>query len=86
MKFHGNPEPLIFSPDGTILVNGLNHGAIQLWDVTTGNQIAVLDGHTKEVETLTFSSNNKTLVSTAMDGTILLWDWDEISNGSLKNK
>ena len=86
MIFQSYPEPLEFSPDGTILVNGLNHGAIQLWDVTTGNQIAVLDGHTQKVETLTFSSDNKTLVSTAMDGTILLWDWDEISNGSLKNK
>ena len=86
MIFQSYPEPLVFSPDGTILVNGHIHGAIQLWDVTTGNQIAVLDGHTEKVETLTFSSDNKSLVSTAMDGTILLWDWDEISNGSLKNK
>ena len=38
-RFYGNPEPLVFSPDGTILVNGLDNGAIQLWDVTTGNQI-----------------------------------------------
>ena len=86
MRFYGNPEPLVFSPDGTILVNGLNHGAIQLWDVTTGNQITVLDGHTQKVETLNFSPDGKTLVSTAMDGTILLWDWDEVLTDSSKNK
>ncbi len=84
--FHGPPEPLVFSPDGTILVNGLAHGVIQLWDVTTGSAIAVLDGHTQKVETLAFSPDGRTLVSTAMDGTILLWDWDEILAGSSKSE
>ena len=86
MRFQSYPEPLMFSPDGTILVNGLAHGAIQLWDVTTGDAIAVLDGHTQEVETLAFSPDGQTLVSTAMDGTILLWDWDELLTDSSKNE
>ena len=85
-RFYGYPEPLVFSPDGTILVNGLDNGAIQLWDVTTGDQIAALDGHTQEVETLKFSPDGKTLVSTAMDGTILLWDWDEVLADSSKSE
>ena len=85
-KFQSYPEPLVFSPDGTILVNGLAHGAIQLWDVTTGDAIAVLDGHTQEVETLAFSPDGKVLVSTAKDGTILLWDWDEALTDSPKTK
>ena len=84
MTFQSYPEPLVFSQDGTILVNGLAHGAIQLWDVTTGNAIAVLDGHTQKVETLAFSPDGQTLVSTGEDGTILLWDWDEILAGSSK--
>ena len=84
--FHGYPEPLVFSPDGTILVNGLNNGAIQLWNVTTGDQIAALDGHTQKVETLNFSPDGKTLVSTAMDGTILLWDWHEVLTDSSKSE
>ena len=86
MTFQNYPEPLVFSPDGTILVNGLNHGAIQLWDVSTGDQIAVLDGHTQKVETLAFSPDGQTLVSTAGDGTILLWDWEEILAGSSKSE
>ena len=85
-RFYGYPEPLVFSPDGTILVNGLNNGAIQLWNVTTGDQIAALDGHTQKVETLNFSSDGKTLVSTAMDGTILLWDWHKVLTDSSKSE
>ena len=86
MIFHSFPEPLVFSPDGAVLVNGHDHGAIQLWNVTTGDSIAALDGHTQKVETLAFSSDGKTLVSTAEDGTILLWDWDEIFKGSSESK
>ena len=53
-----------------------------MWDVTTGNKVTVLDGHTQGVETLKFSPNGETLVSTARDGTILLWDWNEVLTGS----
>ena len=81
-----HPELLVFSPDGTILVSGLVGGAIQLWEVTTGNRITVLDGHTQKVETLAFSSDNKTLVSTGADGTILLWDWNEVLTDSSKSE
>ena len=79
---NSSAAPLVFSPDGAVLVNGLNIGTIQLWDVTTGDQIAALDEHTQQVETLKFSSDGETLVSTAMDGTILLWDWNEVLTGS----
>ena len=84
--FGGPAEPLVFSPDGTVLVNGLHMGAIQLWDVTTGDKIAGLDGHTQSVTTLVFSPDGKTLISTAADGTILLWDWDELLKGSPKSE
>ncbi|MDE0325585.1 MAG: sigma-70 family RNA polymerase sigma factor [Candidatus Poribacteria bacterium] len=79
-------ESLVFSPDGTILVSGLVGGAIQLWEVTRGNRIAALDGHTQRIETLAFSSDGKTLVSTGTDGTILLWDWNEVLTGSSKTE
>ncbi|MDE0016286.1 MAG: sigma-70 family RNA polymerase sigma factor [Candidatus Poribacteria bacterium] len=84
--YRSHPESLVFSPDGAILVTGFVGGAIQLWEVTTGDRIAVLDGHTQQVETLAFSSDGKTLVSTAADGTILLWDWGEVLTGSSKSE
>ena len=84
--FQGAAEPLIFAPDGEVLVNGLHMGSIQLWDVATGDKIAALDGHTQRVETLAFSPDGTTLVSTAVDGTILLWNWNEMLKGSTKSE
>ena len=51
-----------------------------------GDKIAVLDGHTQKVESLAFSPDGQTLVSTAADGTILLWEWDEVLKGSTKSE
>ena len=76
----------MFSPDSTVFVVGLRYGNIELWDVIKGNQLTTLNGHTEEVKMLTFSSDGKTLVSTGEDGTILLWDWNEMITGSAKSE
>ena len=78
----GQTDALAFSPDSTVLAIGRNNGGIELWKITTGDQLTTLDGHTGQVETLTFSPDNKTLVSTGQDGTILVWDWAEAHKGS----
>ena len=77
----GQTEALVFSPDSTVLVIGRRNGGIELWDITTGDKLTTLEGHTGPVETLVFSPNSKTLVSTGQDGTILVWDWDETLKG-----
>ena len=77
----GFRNALAFSPDGTILVGSGMEGwsnPIKLWDVETGRDLGVLSGHTEPVETLVFSHDGKTLASGSEDGTVLLWDWDEI--------
>ena len=86
MYFDGAAEPLVFSPDGAVFLNGRGEGGIQLWDTTTGDKIAALDGHTLGISTLAFSPDGTTLVSTAADGTILLWEWNEILAGSSKSE
>ena len=75
-------KSLAFSPDDTVLVAGLRNGGIELFDMTTGEKITTLNGHTSTVETLVFSPDGKTLVSTGHDGTILLWDWEEAIKGT----
>ena len=79
-EIDGGVETLVFAPDSTVLVSG--NGAIELWDVESGDKLTTLDGHSEPVKTLVFSPDGKTLVSTGHDGTILVWDWDEVLKGS----
>ncbi|MCY4404420.1 MAG: sigma-70 family RNA polymerase sigma factor [Candidatus Poribacteria bacterium] len=73
----GSSHTFIFSPDDTILIVCFYGGNIELWDVPTGDLLTTLDGHTVSVRDLSFSHDNKTLISIG-GGTILFWDWEKI--------
>ena len=68
----------MFSPDNTVLILSLIGGGIQLRDVATGEVLTTLEGHTASPYVLSFSPDAKTLVSAGYDGSILLWDWEEV--------
>ena len=46
---------------------------VRLWDAITGEHKQTLEGHTREVRSVAYSSADGTLASGSMDGTILLW-------------
>ena len=77
------PSALTFSPDGAIVVSGNRNGIIQLRDSTTGKIISEHAGHSNWISVLVFSGDGKTLATSSVDGTILLWDWDEVFKGSI---
>lgn len=80
---HSSASAFAFSPDNTLLViANIGKGKIDLCDTKTGDILTTLDGHTARVKSLIFSPDGKTLVSTGNDGTILLWDWDEVLKGT----
>jgi WD40 repeat protein len=88
-RLDGFSNELIFSPDGTILIgSGMDFWStsIKLWDVETGISLGNLSGHTETVETLVFSQDGKMLASGSHDGTVLLWDWEEIISKAKENK
>ena len=72
----------MFSPDNTVLILSLTGGGIQLRDVVTGDVLTTLEGHTASPNVLSFSPDGKTLVSAGYDGSILLWDWEEVLKGA----
>jgi len=67
----------IFSPDGKWLAApsfGVASGnAIKVWDVTTGQELLTLIGHTDWLSGMAFSPDGKRLASTSLDGTIRIW-------------
>jgi WD40 repeat protein len=65
---------LAFHPDGTRLATAGRDGAVSLWDLTRGEEVARLPGHKSFVWSLAFSPDGATLASGSGDSTIQLWD------------
>jgi WD40 repeat protein len=65
-----------FSPDGKTLAAGTFDSTLRLWDVTTGQERAVLKVPWEgvSVNAVVFSPDGKTLASAWADATVRLWD------------
>jgi WD40 repeat protein len=62
-----------FSPDGRLIACADGYGLIYIWDVTTGELLATLHGHSKAVSTISFSPDGRVLASGGLDGVIIIW-------------
>ncbi len=65
---------LTFSPDSRLLAGGDRFGQIHLVDPNTGKYIKRLEGHSDEVDAISFSADMRTFASGSIDGTLYIWD------------
>ena len=69
---------LAFTPDGTVIAaagGDTEDFAIHLWDMTSGQKMGTLTGHSGIVWSVTFSPDGEMLASVSSDGTARIWDW-----------
>ncbi len=76
LKGHG--YSVAFSPDGRLLASGSWDDTIRLWEVSSENELRILDGHRDIVHSVSFSPDGSILASGASEKTIRLW---EVSTG-----
>ena len=62
-----------FLPMVRLLASGSDDETVRLWDVTSRQEIATLEGHTSDVNSVSFSPDGQT-PSGSDDETVRLWD------------
>lgn len=62
-----------FSTDGKKLAYGAGN-RVRQWDVSTGKEIVIADGHFGAVSGVALSADGKTALSRGVDGTLRRWD------------
>ncbi len=76
---HPSTANAAFSPDGRLIatggtVKGTGQNVVVIWDARTGEQLRELEGHTGDINDLSFSPNGSRLVTVAADETGIIWN------------
>jgi WD40 repeat protein len=68
----GDIDTFDWAPDGRIVTAGADR-TVRVWGARS-TPLAVLTGHTDEVDTVAFAAGGRRILSTSLDGTVRLWD------------
>ena len=65
-----------FSADGNILASGSGDRHVKLWNIKTGEVIKNLRGHTSQINSLAFSSDDRSIISAEEQQGLFWWNLD----------
>ena len=63
-----------FSPDSSKIASGSGDSMVKLWDVTSGEYLQTLEGHSDGVSSMSFSPDGTKVASGSFDSTIKIWE------------
>ena len=63
-----------FSPEGTLALSGSKDKVVRVWDVSSGQRLGSLSGHTGAVTCVAFSSEGRTIITGSEDKTARIWE------------
>jgi WD40 repeat protein len=63
-----------FSSDGKYMTLGTNGSSIRRWEVETGQELSIANGHLGGIAALALSADGKTVVTRGADRSIRVWD------------
>jgi len=73
----GKISSLAFSKDGKLLASGSKDGAVKVWSVSDGSLHSKSYCHPAAVSSVTFSQEDRYVVSTSTSDSLLIWDWQK---------
>ncbi|PJF44639.1 MAG: hypothetical protein CUN55_02895 [Phototrophicales bacterium] len=68
----------VWNLDETLVATGHDNGVVRIWNVTNGEILHTLEGHTAAVDVIEWSPNGAQLLSGSDDGLAIIWD---VANG-----
>ncbi|KAB2342709.1 WD40 domain-containing protein [Actinomadura rudentiformis] len=68
------PQPLAYSPGGSVLAVGSEDGGVLVVDAVTGTPLRTLEGHRDRAYAVAFDAAGNILATGSADGTVRIWD------------
>lgn len=65
-----------FSPDSRYFVTGDSIGNVALWEINSGDLVSEVQGHSADIDSVTFSADGSMLASGSKDHSVRLWNAD----------
>ena len=75
------PVSIGFSQDNQVLTAGTAHGQVVLWRLSDGAVLRRIDAHKGSISSITFSKDEKNIISAGADQKVRLWD---VATGTLR--